>query len=66
MLKCLYQQMALSACSFSFSWSRWNSVCDEEKVVLQATEWLSSQPPKKVCLLFFKLVLVQLGNSKIF
>ncbi|XP_065646829.1 dynein axonemal intermediate chain 7 isoform X3 [Hydra vulgaris] len=42
LLKSLYQQMSLLACSFSFCWSKWNSFCDEENVVLQATEWISS------------------------
>ncbi|XP_057317605.1 dynein axonemal intermediate chain 7-like isoform X2 [Hydractinia symbiolongicarpus] len=41
----LHEQMALSASAFSYAWSKWNSDIGEEKVVVQATEWVQTSPP---------------------
>lgn len=40
--------MALSASAFSYAWSKWNNDIGEEKVVVQATEWMQTSPPDEV------------------
>jgi hypothetical protein len=40
-----YEQMALVASSFAFSWSKWNSEAqDKEKILFQASEALQDEP----------------------
>ncbi|CAI5786486.1 Dynein axonemal intermediate chain 7 [Podarcis lilfordi] len=39
-----YQQMALIASSFAFSWSKWNLLSGEENVVFKICEHLSKEP----------------------
>ncbi|XP_061106681.1 dynein axonemal intermediate chain 7, partial [Conger conger] len=40
----IYEQMALMASSVAFSWSRWNSHCGQEHIVLQACQRLEAGP----------------------
>ena len=40
--------IALIASSFSCTWSKWNNDIGEEKVVIQAAEWLSAEFPEEV------------------
>jgi len=44
----LHQQMAVSASCCSYSWSKWNNDIGEEKIIVQATEWLSPKIPSEV------------------
>ena len=45
----LYQQMALTASTNAYSWSKWNSeVESEEKIVLQGQEHLQDEPLQEV------------------
>lgn len=46
--KNIYEQMALTSSSFAYSWSRWNSDCGKEKIVVQATELQRDEPPMEV------------------
>lgn len=43
--KNIYEQMSLTASAFAYSWSRWNSDCGKEKIVIQATEQETDEPP---------------------
>ena len=47
-VKQLYQQMAVSSSCCAFAWSKWNNDVGEEKIVVQATEWSSSNIPSEV------------------
>ncbi|XP_056604643.1 dynein axonemal intermediate chain 7 isoform X2 [Triplophysa dalaica] len=40
----VYEQMALMSSAVGFSWSRWNSQCGQEHLVLQACEQLEAGP----------------------
>ncbi|TRY62242.1 hypothetical protein DNTS_020207 [Danionella cerebrum] len=40
----VYEQMALMSSAVAFSWSRWNSKCGQEHLVLQAFEQLEAGP----------------------
>ena len=40
--------MSLTASAFAYSWSRWNSDCGKEKIVIQATEQETDEPPLEV------------------
>uniref|UniRef100_A0A8C2C0B7 Dynein axonemal intermediate chain 7 n=1 Tax=Cyprinus carpio TaxID=7962 RepID=A0A8C2C0B7_CYPCA len=40
----VYEQMALMSSAVAFSWSRWNSQCGQEHLVLQACEQLEAGP----------------------
>ncbi|XP_070551634.1 dynein axonemal intermediate chain 7-like isoform X2 [Ptychodera flava] len=40
----VYQQMALTASHFAFSWSKWNAESGTEKIVVQGTELLQDEP----------------------
>ncbi|KAG7456220.1 hypothetical protein MATL_G00249340 [Megalops atlanticus] len=40
----MYEQMALVASTFAFSWSQWNSQCGQEHLVLQACQHLEAGP----------------------
>ncbi|KAJ7329261.1 hypothetical protein JRQ81_015435 [Phrynocephalus forsythii] len=42
-----YQQMALVASAFAFSWSKWNSESGEDNVVFKACEHLTEGPVKE-------------------
>ncbi|XP_036976768.1 dynein intermediate chain CFAP94, axonemal isoform X2 [Acanthopagrus latus] len=42
-----YEQMALFASALAFSWSKWNSKCGAERLVLQVCEHLSPAPVSK-------------------
>ncbi|XP_060632378.2 dynein axonemal intermediate chain 7 [Anolis sagrei] len=42
-----YQQMALVASSFAFSWSKWNLESGEDNVVFKACEHLAQEPVKE-------------------
>ena len=49
-----YEQMALAASAFAFSWSKWNSDTQErEKILFQGSEALSDEPLLEVKLSFF-------------
>ncbi|XP_077994228.1 dynein axonemal intermediate chain 7-like [Glandiceps talaboti] len=39
-----YEQMALTASHFAYSWSKWNAEAGEEKIVIQGTEMLQDEP----------------------
>jgi hypothetical protein len=64
-----YEQMALAASAFAFSWSKWNSdTQDKEKILFQGSETLSDEPLLEVKLspflsffyfLFFFFLLVK-------
>nr|XP_023672483.1 protein CASC1 isoform X3 [Paramormyrops kingsleyae] len=48
-----YEQMALLSCAVAFSWSRWNSHCGREQLVVQACEHLEAGPvPEKAWSLY--------------
>uniref|UniRef100_A0A8C9R1R8 Dynein axonemal intermediate chain 7 n=1 Tax=Scleropages formosus TaxID=113540 RepID=A0A8C9R1R8_SCLFO len=48
-----YEQMALTSSAVAFSWSRWNSNCGEDHVVVQACEHLDEGPvPEQAWSLF--------------
>ncbi|XP_035280691.1 protein CASC1 [Anguilla anguilla] len=48
-----YEQMALMASTTAFSWSRWNSHCGQEHIVLQACQHLEEGPvPEEAWSLF--------------
>ena len=38
----------MTASAFAYSWSRWNSDCGKEKIVIQATEQETDEPPMEV------------------
>ncbi|XP_070553150.1 dynein axonemal intermediate chain 7-like isoform X8 [Ptychodera flava] len=40
----VYQQMALTASHFAYSWSKWNAESGTEKIVIQGTELLQDEP----------------------
>ncbi|XP_048010908.1 dynein axonemal intermediate chain 7 isoform X1 [Megalobrama amblycephala] len=40
----VYEQMALMSSAVAFSWSRWNTQCGQEHLVLQACEQLEAEP----------------------
>ncbi|XP_016134205.1 protein CASC1 [Sinocyclocheilus grahami] len=40
----VYEQMALMSSAVAFSWSRWNTQCRQEHLVLQACEQLEARP----------------------
>ncbi|XP_032500132.1 protein CASC1 isoform X5 [Phocoena sinus] len=40
-----YRQMALLSSAFAFGWSKWNIVCDSNKVVFQVREHLPKEEP---------------------
>lgn len=40
----VYEQMALISSAVAFSWSRWNTQCGQEHLVLQACEQLEAEP----------------------
>ena len=46
----MYEQMSLTASAFAYSWSRWNSDCGKEKIIVQATEQETDEPPMEVSL----------------
>lgn len=39
----LYQNMALTATAFAYSWSKWNSEAAEKGIIVQASEQLSEK-----------------------
>ncbi|XP_028414620.1 protein CASC1-like [Dendronephthya gigantea] len=43
--KNIYEQISLTASAFAYSWSRWNSDCGKEKIIVQATEQEADEPP---------------------
>ncbi|XP_073645059.1 dynein axonemal intermediate chain 7 isoform X3 [Tursiops truncatus] len=40
-----YRQMALLSSAFAFGWSKWNTVCNSDKVVFQVREHLPKEEP---------------------
>ena len=45
----LYQQMALTASTNAYSWSKWNSeIENEEKIVMQGQQHLQDEPLQEV------------------
>ena len=46
----LYQQMALTASSMAYSWSKWNNeVKEEAQILVQTAEQLEDEPLLEVC-----------------
>ncbi|KAJ8381931.1 hypothetical protein SKAU_G00027090 [Synaphobranchus kaupii] len=49
----VYEQMALMASTVAFSWSRWNSHCGQEHMILQACQHMEAEPvPEEAWSLF--------------
>lgn len=41
----IYQEMALTASSFAYTWSKWNADCGKDKIIIQAIEQLQDEQP---------------------
>jgi len=41
----IYQEMALTASAFAYTWSKWNANCGKDKIILQAVEQLQDEQP---------------------
>ena len=44
----IYQEMALTASSFAYTWSKWNADCGKDKIIIQAIEQLQDEQPLEV------------------
>ncbi|XP_068672248.1 dynein axonemal intermediate chain 7-like [Montipora foliosa] len=41
----IYQEMALTASAFAYTWSKWNADCGKDKIIIQAVEQLQDEQP---------------------
>lgn len=41
----IYQEMALTASAFAYTWSKWNADCGKDKIIIQAVEQLEDEQP---------------------
>ena len=44
----IYQEMALTASAFAYTWSKWNADCGKDKIIIQAVEQLQDEQPLEV------------------
>ena len=44
----IYKEMALTASTFAYTWSKWNADCGKDKIILQAIEQLQDEQPLEV------------------
>ena len=44
----IYQEMALTASAFAYTWSKWNADCGKDKIIIQAVEKLHDEQPLEV------------------
>lgn len=44
----IYKEMALTASAFAYTWSKWNTDCGKDKIILQAIEQLQDEQPLEV------------------
>ena len=44
----IYQEMALTASAFAYTWSKWNADCGKDKIIIQAVERLQDEQPLEV------------------
>lgn len=44
----IYQEMALTASAFAYTWSKWNANCGKDKIIIQSVEQLVDDQPFEV------------------